>query len=369
MRQKLFLITILSFFVFGAWSGVAHAGFGISPPYVKTQHPIRPGGHYEQRIMLLRSTADEALEAHIQIEAPEVADWITINKGNVFELPQGELQVPMVVEVDVPEEAEIGEYKGNINIKIRPKQEGQKSGVAIALGARVDINLTVSQQTYVDYKIRKVDLLDTERLAGIWDWPLFSYFFYRNKVDMKIENTGNVEAAPTRVSLDIYDLKEERLLESQEETSLDTVKPFETKTVTADFPTDLGAGQYWGKIKIYNDNEIIHKDKATFTVYAPGQKPGGSKLSAWAWVMLAGLIVLCLVVLGVLVRIRVWRYGWRLLLVISWPLRCVWQRMTSYLHNLKVRFWKWIHRKAAQYQDEEAGSGPQRSRPDSRKEE
>jgi hypothetical protein len=352
MTKKFFLIVFLFLFFFSVSAGPVEAGFGISPPYVKTNKPIRPGGHYEQRITLLRSTADETLEAHVQVKAPEVSPWITIDKGNVFDLPQGELQVPMVVRVDVPESAEIGDYKGHINIKIRPKQDGQKSGVAIALGARVDIDLTVSNETFIDFKIRKVDLLDIERPSGIWDWKIFSYFFYRNKVDMKIENTGNVAAAPTRVNLEVYNLKEDKLLETRDDTSLDEVEPFEVETITADFPTDLGPGQYWGHIKIYNENDIIHKDKATFTVYAPGQKPGGVQMGIWPWVMLGGLVLLGLIILGVFIRIRIWRYGWQILLVVTWPLRFLWRKLRGYLHGLKVKFWKWMHSKASQYQED-----------------
>ena len=88
----------------------ANAGFGISPPYVKSDRLI-PGSYYEQKITLLRSAADENLQAVISIEAPEIASWISIDKGEQFDLPAGKLQVPMIVRVDVPDNAEIDNYK------------------------------------------------------------------------------------------------------------------------------------------------------------------------------------------------------------------------------------------------------------------
>ena len=60
---------------------LVYAGFGISPPYVKNNQ-LFPGSSYTQEIILLRSDAEEDLQADISVNAPEIKDWITIDKGN-----------------------------------------------------------------------------------------------------------------------------------------------------------------------------------------------------------------------------------------------------------------------------------------------
>lgn len=344
-------LTTLLFFICLAWGSAAHAGFGISPPYLKTNKPIFPGSNYEQTITLLRSSADDDLVAKITVNAPEIEPWITIDKGYTFDLPKGQLRVPMLVRVNVPDSAEIGNYKGHINVRISPKSGGGGSGVSIALGARIDIDLSITDKAYLDFNIRRVTIPDFEQLGMPWKWKIFSWFFYRTKVDMKIENTGNVKVAPTKVHIDIYDLTEKELLESYEDKSIDKVEPFTTDTVTASFPTNLGPGQYWGKIKIYKDNDIVYKDKIAFTVMAHGQLPGGTKMGVWPWLLLSAYILLLLIVIFILIKIRIWVYIYMLLYFISFPLRFVWSKISALKNNIKKRFWKWMHQKASKYQE------------------
>src|SRR3989339_452196 len=194
-------LAIFIFFVCLTWSSGAQAGFGISPPYLKTDKPIFPGANYEQTITLL------------------------------------------------PDSAEIGDYKGYINVKIVPKVQSGGSGVSIALGARIDIDLRITDKAFLDFNVRRVSIPDFEQLGTPWKWPIFSWFFYRTKVEMKIENTGNIKVAPSKVHIDVYDLTEKELLESYDDNSIEKVEPFKTETVVASFPTKLKPGQYWGKIK------------------------------------------------------------------------------------------------------------------------
>ena len=202
---------------------IAYAGFGIAPPYLKSKNPLSPGSHFEQKITLLRSASDGDLRANIVMNALEVADWITIDKGNNFLLPKGKSQVPMVVSVDVPKDAEVGDYDGYMSIQVLPADKKPGSGVAIALGARVDIELTVSDETFIEFLIRKVEIPKLETLGKPWNWKIFSWFFYRLKVVMTIENTGNIKIAPSQVHLDVYDLTEKKLLESHDDKRLKDV--------------------------------------------------------------------------------------------------------------------------------------------------
>lgn len=350
MLKRINLVIVFAIFGLLACVGVAEAGFGISPPYVKTAKPIFPGSHYEQMIMLLRSAADEDLQAEVRINAPEVASWISIDKGEKFDLPRDSLRVPMIVKIDVPANAEIGDYKGYINVRIVPKNANQGSGVAIALGARIDIDLTVTNEEYIDFLVRQVRVPDIEKLKSPWNWKIFSYFFYRTKVVMKIENTGNTKVAPSRVHLDVYDLNEKNLLESYDDKSIGKIEPFVIKETTATFPTSLEVGHYWANVKIYKDKDIVHKDKIAFAVVPSGELPGGTELGIWPWLMAGGIILTIVLIILSLIKIKIWRYLFMVLLFITWPIRFVWKQISILWNNLKIKFWKWIHRKSAKYE-------------------
>jgi hypothetical protein len=351
MLKKFVLASIFSGFGILSWAFTAQAGFGISPPYVKSDKII-PGTHYEQRIVLLRSSAEEALTAEITVNAPEISSWISLNKGETFDLPKNELQVPMIVMVDVPKDADIGKYTGYINVRIAPK-DGQTGGVAIALGARIDIDLNVTNETFPDFIIKELSIPDFEVLKAPWKWPIFSYFFYRSKVVMKIENTGNVKIAPTKVHLDIYALDDKTLLESGIDKSIKKINPFETQNVEASFPTKLKVGQYWGKIKIYKGEEIVRNDKVVFTVLPSGTLLGGNNLGIWPWLMLFGLIIILLFIIFGLIKLKFWKYAIKALYIIAWPILLILKKIISLLGGLKIKFWKWMHKKASRYQDNE----------------
>ncbi|MEA1963065.1 MAG: hypothetical protein U9M94_02375 [Patescibacteria group bacterium] len=348
-KIKINILLIIIIFNCFVWAQNVQAGFGISPPYVKTSKPIFPGSHFEQRITLLRSSADEDMEAIIKINAPEITDWITIDKGEVFDLPKDQLRVPMVVKVDVPNRAEIGNYQGYINIQIAPKGKNQGGGVAIALGARIDIDLNITNETFLDFTVRKFDIPDFEMLKKPWNWKIFSMFFYRVKAAITIKNTGNVKVAPTKVSLEVYDLTKTILFESSVDKKIKKVEPFKTETVYASFPTKLEAGQYWGKIKVYKDDTIVYKDETIFTVKSPGGLASGTKLGIWPWIMLFGIIALIILIIFILIKIKIWRHVYKVIYVISWPVRVVWKKIFQTWEEIKKAFWQKMHQKAEKY--------------------
>ncbi len=349
-KITIFLLLITGILV---CSSVAHAGFGISPPYVKTSKPIFPGSQFEQKITLLRSSADDEMQAEITINAPEIESWINIRQGEVFDLPKDKLKVPMMVEVNVPDNAEIGDYKGYINIRIVPKKGVSGGGVAIALGARVDIELTITNETFIDFNVRKVEIPAFEELARPWSWKIFSMFFYRVKVLMNIENKGNVKTAPSKVHLDVYDISNKNLLASYEDTSIKKVEPFITKTVPASFATKLKAGQYWGKVKVYNENDIVYKDEIAFTIYSHGGLEGGTKLGIWPYLMMGGLILLNLIIILLLIKFKFWRFVFASLMIITWPLRYLWRKFLKQFAKIKKKFLRWVHEKSAGYKEKE----------------
>ncbi len=243
--------------VFGIISGIlsiagaALAGFGISPPFVKNFH-LSPGSHCEQEIIFSR--ADPSGDARMEVtiaDAPEIEKWLSIDKGWSFILPDGQKQTPMRVLVDVPKDARFGNYEGKIRVKILPVSGGGGT-VSIVLGGEISVSLAVTPEEFYDFRVRLFAIPEAEQGKPV-------------KVQISIENKGNVAAAPTRVHLDIYD-EYQRLLISGDDTELKLVPAFETKDTFAEFPANLELGHYWGDVKIFKGEELVLSGKIYFEV-------------------------------------------------------------------------------------------------------
>ncbi len=349
MLKRFGTVIIFSFVLFLSCVLEAQAGFGISPPYLKSDQLI-PGTQYSQSISLLRSSAEDDLVANITVNAPDIESWISIDKGFTFDLPAGQLRVPMNVTIDVPADAPLGDYQGYLSVRISPKTKSG-GGVAVALGARIDIDLTLTKDTFPDFKVLTIQIPDFEELTPPWSWRFFRWFFYRIEMNMKIENTGNVDTAPTKVTMEVYDLTEKNLLETLSDTSFKKIKAYQTGTINASFPTQLGEGQYWGKIKVYKGNEIVHANKIAFTVAAPGTLQNYNRqLGLWPWVLLSAVIVLAIICLLVLVKIKIWKYLITLLYWLAWPLRFLLGLFKKLLGAVREKFWSGMHARALNYE-------------------
>jgi hypothetical protein len=252
-------IALIAGLVFLLQSNIVLAGFGISPPYVNNQYLSR-GSSYEQKIVLSRSEPNEDLKAEVTIEAPEIEKWISIKPAKEFILPKGEQQVPMFVVVTVPKDAQYKNYKGIIRVRTTPLTEPTGGQVRIVLGARIDVDLTVTKETVIDFKVRGLNL--PEVLLKKWPLSLFN----RIKVLAKIENLGNVLGAPTKVYLEILDLNEKDILYSGETKKLEKVEPFKVKEISASFPVRVKPGQYWARVKIFKADEIKYQNKLILTI-------------------------------------------------------------------------------------------------------
>lgn len=351
MRRLKINSLVLVFILLGTLAVVRpiFAGFGISPPYVKNQQLV-PGSKYEQQIVLLRSSAEDDLKATIKVNAPDIASWIVLNQGEEFILPKGQVQVPMTVTVTVPQNAPLGNYKGSLNIRISSLKENS-GGVAIALGARADIDLTVTNVDFADFMVRKVDIPDFEILKWPWNLPIFSHFLHRITVVMNVENLGNVKIAPSKATLEVYDISKTRLLESGTDDSIGKIAPFSVGETRAYFPTKLGPGEYWGKLNVYKDNTITNTYDIAFVIAKPGELKGGTlSLGTYPWLLLLGYLTIFVILIASLLKIKIWRYIWRLVMIIAnvllIPIRPIISKLTDWFESFKDAFWDWVGSKA-----------------------
>lgn len=262
---KSLCIAILLFVILSA--DLALAGFGVTPPYVRNTSLTR-NSTYEQQILLVRGDPNTPLKATVVVDAPEIASWIEIAEGTEFELPRGEQKVPMTVRVKVPDDAEFKNYTGSIRIKTGATDDAVGTGaVNISLGAQVDIDLNVIDKKIKDFRIRKInisDLNEGRKLAWL-------YFPGKIRFGMMLENTGNIDVAPSSVNFRIFDATGNILLEDiKNKGKIEKVAPYATQDIVAELPTRLPAGTYIARYQIYNDAELKQEGEVNLNILPYG---------------------------------------------------------------------------------------------------
>ena len=268
VMNRLFIFALL-FPVFFMSLGIpfAEASFGITPPYVKNTSLVR-NSTYEQQILLVRGDPNVGQIAEVVVDAPEIASWIQIVEGDKIPLPRGEQKVSMTVKVTVPDDAEFKEYTGKIRIRTVP-EDGQvaQGAVSISLGALVDIQLSVIDREIKDFRVRKV------AVGELNEGHKVAWLFFPGKIlfETMLENTGNIDVAPSKVEFHIYERTGKVLLEETKNLGrVPKIKPFATETVIAEIPTRLPAGSYVARYKIFNDDELKQEGDLSLTVHPFG---------------------------------------------------------------------------------------------------
>ncbi len=266
-RKFLVILILVPVFLAGTGFNVAFGGFGITPPYVKNTSLTR-NSIYEQQILLVRGDPNVPQRAEVTIDAPGFEHWIEIVEGLDIPLPRGEQKVPMTVRITVPSDADFENYRGAIRIRTLP-EDGQVAvgAVSISLGALVDIDLDVIDKEIKDFRVRKVSVEDLN------EGSKFAWLFFPGKVrlNMLIENTGNVNISPSEISFKIYDRTGAALLEETKNLGkIEKIAPYATHEVTAEIPTRLQAGSYVARYEIYNDDKIKQQGDLSLTILPAG---------------------------------------------------------------------------------------------------
>jgi hypothetical protein len=249
------------------YPAVSFASFGITPPYVRNTSLTR-NSTYEQQILLVRGNPNEALRAEVIVDAPEIFDWIEVVEGTNIPLPRGEQKVPMTVRVKVPADAEFGDYSGKIRIRTLPADDQVSEGVvSISLGAQVDVDLTIIDRVIEDFRVRKISVSDLNEGKKV------GWLFFPGKINfgMLIENTGNVDVAPSEVRFRIYDRAGSVLLEETTHTGrLKKIAPYATEEIMAALPTRLPPGGYLARYTIFNGEDIKQEGELNLSILPYG---------------------------------------------------------------------------------------------------
>ncbi|MFH1187030.1 MAG: hypothetical protein V1697_02550 [Candidatus Levyibacteriota bacterium] len=251
-RKFLFVICfcLISLFFYSD----VQAGFGISAPHIWNDRLV-PGAHFEHKVTLTRSDPSESVKITIEMNAPDIESWITIDRGMEFIYPAGQQQFPINVIIDVPKDAGYALYEGRMTIKASPVSS--QGSVSVAIGAIADFHLNVTGDEFSDFQVREISIPPLEE-----GWPL--------KVVVSLENIGNVKVRPSMIKLDIYDAYHNQLLYSKEITQFSWVDSFKVGQSTGEVEIDLSSAQYWAEYKLYKGEEVLLTDQIKFDVHLPG---------------------------------------------------------------------------------------------------
>lgn len=229
----------------------AMAGFGVSPADIYNDH-LKPGAEFEKEIILSRSETNENLKVSIETDLKEAESWFQFSPGREFIFPQGQSRITLKIKVKVDSKADIKKYDGIIRIKASSADE-KASGVSIVKGARMEVSLvtTTLDVDTLNIKSAKIDTVD-------WGKPI--------KLSINTENTGNTSNSPSKVTIEIQDLNQQKI-ESQEVTKLEKIDPNTTKEIFAEFKNNLkNSGEYFALIKVFNGEKEIYADRLVFKV-------------------------------------------------------------------------------------------------------
>ncbi len=282
--RKMIPILVAALAVCAAFSLGAHRaaaeGFGITPPYV-TNDTLTPGSHYEQKIILVRGNPDQDLTAKVTINVPGAGSWISIDRGTQFVMPSGTQEMPMIVSVNVPSNAPLGSYTGNIQVVVSPLSAPAAGTVGLTIGAQIDVNLNVINQRSVKFVVKRVSMTNAE-VGHSWLWMNFP-----GKVmfTMNLENEGNAAGSPDKVVFTYRDYLTNNVLEVEQNTNaLASVQPFETKDVVAEMPTYLPEGTYRVDYQIYgrDGSDLVGQGTLDLSVLPPGTLMGYVGYGFWA---------------------------------------------------------------------------------------
>lgn len=255
MRTKNFLL-IASVFIAGFFLlpvSLTHAAFGISPPFLNADHLV-PGAKYQQTIYLVQDQPSQNLNIVANLTMDEPArDWVSIDKGFNFVIPQGVSQFPVTITISVPQNVTLGAYNGNLTFTTEPASAGQ---VTIELGAQVAINMTIGTGTFEKYSVPLIQFPDIEEGQS----PV---------VHVKFENDGNVPEAFDGATYELFDQYDSvRLAYIQKSSGFPSTAPFTIADYNITFPLDfyLGIGQYWGQVNFYKNGQVVASQKTVFNV-------------------------------------------------------------------------------------------------------
>lgn len=274
------------------------AGIGISPASL-LNNQLKPGTTFRQEINISQSDPNVALTVTVEPDIQGVNDWFTFEPGGTFQIAQGQNNASVTMVLTIPDGAELKDYKGFLRVKATPVGSAALGGVSVVKGARLDVNLSVTEQDLVELLVRSIEPKPSDRKGSI-------------VLGLKIENKGNVAAAPTKVEMEIEDLNLNPIT-TLSTNDLDEIAVSETKEIQAVFPNNLAAGEYFANVKVYLNDTVLREDRINLKV-----EEGGSDIPVSDGMTDGRLIVVALVlIIGTIIVFLLTRVVMRKMVLIT----------------------------------------------------
>ena len=253
------LLTIFSVILLAV--NFAFAGFGVSPSKI-VNDKVAIGSEFVQEINISRSNPDEDQEITASFDSPdEIKGWFSCEPEKLV-MKAGEQEAKLKIKIKIPANAEKKEYKGYVRVAAKPVKSNiniKGTGVSVALGGRVDVDLKLTDKEIRNYEIKTIEVPNIGSGKPI-------------KVIVKLQNNGNVYAGPTKVKLDVFDkFRSEKML-AQERKIENQIAPFSFGEVSAEFKHELLDGSYWADVKLYDGEKMVKEDKMPFEIGFVGEK-------------------------------------------------------------------------------------------------
>ncbi|MBD3389231.1 MAG: hypothetical protein GF416_09060 [Candidatus Altiarchaeales archaeon] len=247
MKEKITL-TVLVAAVFMVLAGTASAvTIGAGPSTIDFGKMVKGG--YAERVITVSTSGDEDLTCTIELTG-DIADWMSTDQGDVFELPADSRQKVLAM-VEPPEDSENGRYSGAIYIKAAPTSElSGGTGLIVGAGVKIKVGLEITDEETVSYKLSGASVSDTE-------------IGYPIKFTANVMNNGNVEAKP-QIDIRIMDQAGAEVKTHTQAGS--DILPTVTEDVVVEVPSDdLQEGFYRAKVMVGDEEQEVK-----FNILQPG---------------------------------------------------------------------------------------------------
>lgn len=235
----------------------AAVAFGVSPGAIQESRLVR-GSTVTRTISLVQGNPAADVQVKVLVDSADMKEWMSFDPGLEFTIPAGVQQFPFRVTIAVPHDTPFGNYSAFLRIRTKPEPAQEGGTVSVAVGARVDVDITVGEDVIEEFSVKALtieDIMEGEPLAA----------------SARIENTGNVPTGPDSASFELFDkfggIRLAYGAVSGE--AIERIPPFSEKTLALEFPVDLrlAPGDYRGHVQVFDEKGVVVREvKTGFTV-------------------------------------------------------------------------------------------------------
>ena len=286
-------ILLLAVVAVAFWPSLVSAGFGVSPPKILEDRLV-PGSHFERTIFLVQGSPEADVDIIVSIDSEDIKEWITFAEGDHFTIPAGVQQFPLHVTIAVPDDTELDIYRAYIRVSTDPEKVVSAGEVAISIGGRIDVELTVGDDVFEEFEVKRIQIPDIRERK-----PL--------RAILTILNTGNVPSGPASVSYELFNkFGEIRLAFSEITENLPPIPAFSEGNIDVEFPLDivLAPGEYWAHVKVYDHERVLKGELRTVFIVHEGGLASVLSSGTTTFSIAGGVVIIFIILAVLLVRRR-----------------------------------------------------------------